>query len=145
MSIPANDRLITSLRERGQRVTPQRLAIAAAVRDMNRHVSAEQVHAEVGRRVPGVSLPTVYATLDLLEELNLVRRVASDTGVAVYDPRTDQHHHLICRRCAAIIDVEGAIDDGALRAAATRAGFAADEAQVIIRGLCAQCAAQAAD
>ncbi|MGD9570877.1 MAG: Fur family transcriptional regulator [Thermoleophilia bacterium] len=137
------DPLGAALRARGQRVTPQRLVIAAAIRDLGRHTTAEEVFTEVGRRLPGVSLPTVYATLDLLEDLGLVRRVATESGTAVYDPRTDEHHHLVCRACGAIADVDGSVDHDALLSAARGAGFTPDGAQVVIRGLCASCRGQA--
>jgi Fe2+ or Zn2+ uptake regulation protein len=133
--------LAGALRARGQRVTPQRLMIARVLEDLDRHATAEIVFGEVGRRMPGVSLPTVYATLELLEELGLVRRVASDRGAVVYDPRTDDHHHLACRRCGAISDIDADVEAGSLFAAARTAGFAPDHAQVIVRGLCAACAA----
>jgi Fe2+ or Zn2+ uptake regulation protein len=133
--------LAAALRERGQRVTPQRLMVARVLNDLDRHVTAEVVFDEVSRRMPGVSLPTVYATLDLLEGIGLVHRVASERGAVVYDPRTEAHHHLVCRRCGAIVDVDGPVDAGALLAAAQSAGFAADHAQVVVRGLCATCAA----
>lgn len=144
MSTRVEDPLHAALRARGQRVTPQRLVIAAAVRDLGHHATAEEIYTEVGARLPGVSLPTVYATLELLEDMGLVRRVATESGTAVYDPRTDQHHHLVCRRCGAIADVDGAVDHAALLSAARGAGFAPDEAQVVIRGLCAACRAGAA-
>ena len=137
--IDQHERLRDALRARGQRVTPQRLMIAAAVRDLDRHATAEQIFTDVAGRMPGVSLPTVYATLDLLEEIGLVRRVATEGGTAVYDPRTDQHHHLVCRRCGAIADVDGAVDHAQLLSAARGAGFAPDEAQVVIRSGCASC------
>jgi Fe2+ or Zn2+ uptake regulation protein len=128
------------LRERGQRVTPQRLAIARALRELDRHTTAEAVFAHVIEQVPGVSLPTVYATLDLLEEFGLVRRVATETGAAVYDPRTEDHHHLVCRRCGDIIDVDAPVDRAGVLAAARKQGFAPEDAQVVIRGVCATCA-----
>jgi Fe2+ or Zn2+ uptake regulation protein len=133
--------LAGALRERGQRVTPQRLAIARVIEELDRHSTAEVVFAEVGRRMPGVSLPTVYATLDLLEQLGLVRRVASEGGAVVYDPRTDEHHHLACRRCGAIQDVDAPVDAVALLTAARAAGFSPDHAQVVVKGLCAACSA----
>ena len=139
-----DDALRAALRARGQRVTPQRLAIAAAVRDLDRHATAEQIYTDVAGRMPGVSLPTVYATLELLEEIGLVRRVATEGGAGVFDPRVEDHHHLVCRGCGAIVDVDGAVDHAALLAAARRAGFAADGAQVVIRGLCASCREAAA-
>ena len=142
--IAQDDRLREALRGRGQRVTPQRLMIAAAVRDLDRHATAEQIYTDVAGRMPGVSLPTVYATLELLEELGLVRRLASTAGSAVYDPRTDSHHHLVCRRCGRIADVDGDVDDDAVMRAARRSGFVPDDAQLVVRGLCADCRAAGA-
>jgi len=135
--------LATALRERGQRVTPQRLMIARVVSDLDRHVTAEAVFDEVSRRLPGVSLPTVYATLELLEAVGLINRVATERGAVIYDPRTDQHHHLACRRCGAIVDVEAPVEAEALLAVARSTGFEPDHAQVVVRGLCADCASSA--
>jgi Fur family ferric uptake transcriptional regulator/Fur family peroxide stress response transcriptional regulator len=131
------------LRERGQRVTPQRLAIARTVRELDRHTTAETVFARVSEQMPGVSLPTVYATLELLEELRLVRRVPTEAGTAVYDPRTEDHHHLVCRECGEIMDVDAPVDRAELLAAAHTLGFAADDAQVVVRGVCVRCRAAA--
>jgi Fe2+ or Zn2+ uptake regulation protein len=91
--------------------------------------------------MPGVSLPTVYATLELLEELGLVRRVAGASGSVRYDPRTDEHQHLVCRRCGAVVDVDAPVDSDALLAAARATGFAPDRSQVVVSGLCAACQA----
>jgi Fe2+ or Zn2+ uptake regulation protein len=131
--------LAAALRERGQRSTPQRLAIARVLTDLDRHVTAERVHAEVSARMPGVSLPTVYATLDLLEALGLARRVATEGGAVVYDPRVDEHHHLVCRSCGAIADLDAEVDTADVRAAARATGFEPDASQVVVRGLCAEC------
>jgi Fe2+ or Zn2+ uptake regulation protein len=131
--------LAAALRERGQRVTPQRLMVARVLSDLDRHVTAEVVFDEVSRRMPGVSLPTVYATLELLEGIGLIHRVVSERGAVIYDPRTDAHHHLVCRRCGAIVDVDAPVEAGALLSAARSAGFAPDHAQVVVRGLCAGC------
>ena len=133
--------LATALRDRGQRVTPQRLMVARVMSDLDTHVTAEAVFEEVRRRMPGVSLPTVYATLDLLEGVGLIDRVTTERGAAIYDPRTDEHHHLVCRRCGAIMDVEATVGAGDLLDAARSAGFAPDHAQVVVRGLCSACAA----
>jgi Fe2+ or Zn2+ uptake regulation protein len=141
MTAVMESRLAAALRERGQRVTPQRLMVARVLSDLDRHVTAEVVFDELGERMPGVSLPTVYATLDLLESIGLIRRVASERGAVVYDPRTDEHHHLVCRGCGAIVDVDAPIEADALLSAARSAGFAPDHAQVVVRGLCADCAA----
>jgi Fe2+ or Zn2+ uptake regulation protein len=131
--------LAAALRDRGQRVTPQRLMVARAVSELDRHVTAEVVFDEVSRRMPGVSLPTVYATLDLLESIGLIHRVATERGAVIYDPRTDEHHHLACRACGRIADVEAPVEATALLSAARSTGFAPDHAQVVVRGLCADC------
>jgi Fe2+ or Zn2+ uptake regulation protein len=128
------------LRERGQRVTPQRLAIARTIRELDRHTTAETVFGRVSEQMPGVSLPTVYATLELLEEVGLVRRVPTEAGTAVYDPRTEDHHHLVCRNCGEIADVDAPVERDALLTAARAQGFAPDDAQVVVRGLCSNCA-----
>lgn len=142
MASPTVAPLERALRARGLRVTPQRLAIAAAVRELRHHATADEISSLVGRRVPGISLPTVYATLELLDELGLVRRVATETGTAVFDARTDAHHHVVCRRCGAIADIEAPVDAAAALDAAAESGFAPDEAQVVVRGLCAACGAR---
>jgi Fe2+ or Zn2+ uptake regulation protein len=97
------------LRDRGQRVTSQRLLIHRFVREHDGHLTAEQVLAGVADALPGTALPTVYATLELFEELGLVRRVQTGGGTMVFDPRTDPHHHVTCRRCGAVEDVEAAV------------------------------------
>ena len=132
--------LASALRDRGQRVTPQRLMVARVMSDLDAHVTAEAVFGEVSRRMPGVSLPTVYATLDLLEGVGLIDRVTTERGAVIYDPRTDEHHHLVCRGCGAIMDVEAPVAADALLDAARSAGFAPDHAQVVVRGLCSACA-----
>jgi Fe2+ or Zn2+ uptake regulation protein len=131
--------LAEALRSRGQRVTPQRLAIARVLREAGGHVTAERVYAEVSERMPGVSLPTVYAALDLLEELGHVRRVATDGGTVVWDSRVEDHHHATCRGCGTIVDVDAVVDPSGAFAAARAAGFRVDHAQVLLVGLCADC------
>jgi Fe2+ or Zn2+ uptake regulation protein len=127
------------LRQRGMRVTPQRLLMHRALRRLDRHVTADELQAEVSKQLPNASLPTVYATLELLEDLRLVRRVATEGGAVIFDPRTDEHHHLACRRCGAIVDVDAEVGAEALLEAARSAGFQPDDTQVVVRGLCAEC------
>lgn len=136
--------LAEALRARGGRVTPQRLAIARVVREHEGHVTAEAVFGQVSERLPGVSLPTVYATLELLEELGLVRRVPAASGAVLFDSRTDDHDHFVCRRCGSITDLETSTDRSAVLDAAATRGFAPDEAQVVVTGLCADCVAAVA-
>ncbi len=131
--------LATELRARGQRVTPQRLAVARLLEEFGEHATAETVHRRVQERVPGVSLPTVYATLDLLEDLGLIRRLLTESGAVVYDPKTKAHHHLVCSSCGAVLDIEADVDDSALMKAARRSGFRPEQAQIVVSGLCSGC------
>jgi len=136
------DRELTEiLHSRGQRVTPQRVVMNRVLRSAKRHVTAEDVLREVTGKLPNVSLPTVYATLELFEELGLVRRVATESGPALFDSRTDEHQHVVCRRCGRVQDLDTAVDDSRARAAARRAGFRPEHTDVVLVGLCADCAA----
>jgi Fe2+ or Zn2+ uptake regulation protein len=135
----ADARLTAALRGRGQRVTSQRLVIHRALVEEGRHVTAEQVLTAVAERLPGVALPTVYATLDLLEELGLVRRVAAGSGAALFDPRTEPHHHLVCRACGATEDLDVPLDLGAAAREATARGFTPRHVELTVTGLCAAC------
>jgi Fe2+ or Zn2+ uptake regulation protein len=136
------EQLTTVLRSRGQRVTPQRLLIHGALRELDRHATAEEVLARVSKRLPNASLPTVYATLDLFEELGIVRRVSGNGGATLYDPRSEVHHHLVCTRCGRVEDLEAPLDAGGALRAARRAGFAPERAELVVRGLCSDCAAR---
>jgi Fe2+ or Zn2+ uptake regulation protein len=135
--------LVSKLRARRLRATPQRIVIHRALCSQSRHMTAEQVLASVSDVLPGTSLPTVYSTLELLETLGLVRRVGTGNGAVVFDSRVEPHAHTVCRRCGAMADLEGtaAPDDALTRAAAT--GFVPDHAQLVVWGLCATCAAAA--
>lgn len=132
--------LADELRRRGQRVTSQRLVIHRALRELDRHVTAEQVLDAVRPRLPGVSLPTVYATLDLLEELGTVRRVSGRHAPTLYDPRSEPHHHLVCRHCGRVEDFDANVDLVAAIAQARRQGFAPDRGELMVSGRCARCA-----
>jgi Fe2+ or Zn2+ uptake regulation protein len=127
------------LRERGLRATSQRVVMHRLLRERNRHVSAEELLSEASERLPGVSLPTVYATLELFEQLGIVRRVNGGGGTLLWDTRSDTHHHMICRSCGRIQDMETPLDLERARRSASRAGFQPDRAEVVVTELCANC------
>ena len=127
------------LRQRGLRATSQRVVMHRLLRDRNRHLSAEELLSEASERLPGVSLPTVYATLELFEQLGIVRRVNGGGGTLLWDTRADIHHHMICRNCGRIEDLETPLDLGRARRSAARSGFEADRAEVVVSGLCPNC------
>jgi Fe2+ or Zn2+ uptake regulation protein len=138
---PRDDAELAELfRERGLRATSQRVVMHRLLRDQNRHLSAEDLLSEASERLPGVSLPTVYATLELFEQLGIVRRVNGGGGTLLWDTRADAHHHMICRSCGRIEDIDTPLDLASARRSAAGAGFHPDRAEVVVIGLCASCA-----
>jgi len=139
MSATADHRLATALRAGGHRVTSQRLVLYRVLDELGRHASAEEIARASNERLPGLSLPTVYATLELFEGLGLVRRVDAGGPAALFDPRTDPHAHFACRRCGAVTDLDAAVDAASAEAAARAGGAEPDHVEVVLRGLCANC------
>src|ERR671931_2816067 len=139
--IEDTERAAAALRRVGYRVTPQRLVIHRTLAELDRHVGAEELLEVVSERLPNVSLPTVYATLEALEEAGLVRRVAAGRARALYDARPADHHHLVCRRCGAVEDLDAEVSLARALDSAREHGFAPDGAEVVVRGLCAACRA----
>jgi Fur family transcriptional regulator, stress-responsive regulator len=145
MDATALDAELTAvLHGRGQRVTPQRLILHRLLRAGPQHLTAEELLARSRPQLPNVSLPTVYATLDLFEELGVIRRIAGTGPAQVYDSRAERHHHLRCLRCGGVSDVEADIDVGAAARAAQGQGFAPEGVEVTVTGLCPACLAASA-
>src|SRR3954452_24829167 len=141
MSTAADERLATALRAAGARVTSQRLVLYRVLRELGRHAHAEEIARVSSERLPGLSLPTVYATLELFEGLRLVRRVDAAVPAALFDPRTDPHAHFACRRCGTVSDLDAAVDASAVQTAARASGADPAHVEVVRRALCAACSA----
>src|SRR5581483_6375131 len=122
------------LHARGQRVTSQRLVILRELRRHGRHASAHEIYSAVHEELPGTSVPTVYATLELLADLELVRKLDVGVGSTLFDARTDPHQHAVCRRCARVEDIEGVFDTAEAVQAAGAAGFRPERAEVVVSG-----------
>jgi Fur family ferric uptake transcriptional regulator len=133
--------LKVALRQRGLRMTPQRQLILDAVASTQGHVSADQVYQQVVRVFPDVNISTVYRTLEVLEELGVVRHTHFHDGVAQYE-RTDaaKHHHMVCSRCGADAELELEVLRPLAEELKRRYGFEADLAHSAIVGVCRTCA-----
>lgn len=130
-----------ALREVRLRVTPARLAIYAAVSE-HPHADADTVIGEVRERIGSVSTQAVYDSLHALVGAGLLRRIEPAGRPALYETRThDNHHHLVCRSCGALVDVDCATGEAPCLTPSDAAGFAVDEAEVTYWGLCAACQA----
>jgi Fur family ferric uptake transcriptional regulator len=131
---PSTD-LAAELRARGLRVTPQREQVLTAVRELG-HATPEQI----SERVSGVDVTTIYRTLELLEELGLVRHAHLGHGAPSYRPAEDDHIHVVCHTCGKVVDANpGLVDDmaGRLR---TESGFLLDRSHFTVFGRCRECA-----
>ncbi|MGW4544881.1 Fur family transcriptional regulator [Streptomyces violaceorubidus] len=127
------------LRRAGLRVTAARVALLETVRAGD-HLDAEALTSGVRRRVGHVSLQAVYDALHALTAARLVRRIEPPGGPARFERRVgDNHHHVLCRTCGAIADVDCAVGDAPCLTASDDRGFVIDEAEVIYRGLCPDC------
>lgn len=141
---PSHIDLVQLLHQRGLRATPQRLVILRALERHGRHATADDIRGWIRDELPGTSTPTLYATLELLVQLGLLRRIDAGAGATLYDPRTDPHQHAVCRRCGRVEDVDCAVDLDSLRSVAGAGGFQVQAVEVVASGLCADCAAAAA-
>lgn len=127
------------LREQGVRVTAQRLAMMCAVA-ARPHATADELGADVRAVIGTISRQAVYDTLGVLVDKNLVRRIQPDGSAAWYEDRvSDNHHHLICRTCRAVIDIDCAIGTVPCLTVDDDHGYEIDEAEVVYWGLCPTC------
>lgn len=132
------------LREAGLRVTSPRLAVLAVVAGRP-HIAAEDVAALVRERLGAVSTQTVYDALRVCTDVGLMRRIEPAGSPARYERRTgDNHHHLVCRQCGRIEDVECAVGHAPCLSADQDHGFEIDEAEVNYWGTCPECRAKQA-
>ncbi len=127
------------LRRHGLQVTPQRLAVLRAVSD-GPHRTADDIHKVVRAEIGAISRQAVYDALAALTDRGLLRRIQPAGSPARYENRVgDNHHHLICRSCGRMVDVDCAVGDTPCLTAADDAGYEIDEAEVVYWGRCPDC------
>ncbi|QWZ07857.1 transcriptional repressor [Nocardioides panacis] len=127
------------LREARLRVTRPRLAVLGAVRD-HPHADTDSTIGVVRADLGEVSHQTVYDVLRVLTQVGLLRRIQPPGSVARYESRVaDNHHHLVCRSCAAVVDVDCAVGTTPCLTASDDHGYTIDEAEVVYWGLCPAC------
>lgn len=131
------DDLAERLHARGLRVTPQRQRVLDAVRTLG-HATPEQLF----ETVPEVDLTTVYRTLELLEEIGMVRHTHLDHGAPAYRPAEDDHLHVVCHECGSVIDAPAALIDDLERRLRDERGFWLDRAHLTVFGRCRTCMEQ---
>ena len=129
------------LRQHGYRVTAQRLAVMRAV-ESRPHLTAEDVVEIVRNDIGAISRRAVYDAVSSLADEGVLRRIQPAGSAARYEVRVgDNHHHLVCRSCGSLVDVDCAVGDAPCLTASEDAGFEIDEAEVVYWGRCPDCLA----
>lgn len=132
------------LRQHGYRVTAQRLAVMRAVASRP-HLTAEDAVEIVRSDIGAISRRAVYDAVGALADEGLLRRIQPAGSAARYEVRVgDNHHHLVCRVCGSLVDVDCAVGDAPCLTASDDAGFEIDEAEVVYWGRCPACLAASA-
>ena len=124
------------LRDKNIKVTPQRLSVYMAFNGKG-HLSADEVYQKARKKVPAISLGTVYSVLENFKNNGLVREIKIDFDKSLYECRNDTHHHFLCQRCKKIFDVEMPVCS-ALRNCAVD-GHAIKDFQGYFYGICRDC------
>ncbi len=134
-----NDAIDQLLRQHGLQVTAQRMAIMRAV-SARPHATADVLTEDVRAVIGSISRQAVYDTLGVLVDRNLIRRIQPAGSAARYEDRVgDNHHHLICRGCGIMFDIDCAVGEVPCLTANDDHGFEIDEAEVIYWGRCPSC------
>jgi Fur family ferric uptake transcriptional regulator len=132
--------MVARLAEQGYRMTPQRLMIVTAVENATDHTSAEEIFGQVVLKYPNVNISTVYRTLDLLEELGMVTKTDLGGGSVRYHPaEKGHHHHLVCRDCGSIIQLNESALEQLKQSLLRDYNFVAELRHLGIRGRCVRC------
>lgn len=133
-----------TLHKRGLRMTPQRQLVLDAVRELG-HATPEQVCTHVQATAPAVNITTVYRTLDLLEDLGVVRHTHLGHGAPTYSEHRHRHVHLVCHRCGRVDEAPAELLSGVAEHTLADRGFHLDATHVALSGTCADCASDDAD
>jgi len=133
--------IIERLKENGVTLTPQRMAVAEFLSRSKNHPTVDEIHRNIHRRYPTMSVATVYSTLKLLKELGEIQELSiRKRGKACFDPNPDIHHHLLCRKCGKIVDIE--FDhpiNCPIMAKENINGCKVEEIQAYLYGICSEC------
>ena len=133
------ENLLQQLRDRKIAVTPQRLAVMAALKNRRDHPTADHIYQEVRRQLPAISFNTVYKTLEILCRKGMVTKINPLHAVARYDGVTGLHAHLICRECHRIIDLNWEASEVPSLPAEELHGFQIEHPSLTFWGLCPRC------
>ena len=127
------------LRARGFRMTAQRMAILYVLHHEGKHLSPSTVYKKAIKKMPSLTEPTVYRTLEFLADNGLVRPSYNSTGHLTYEIAGIEHHHVMCRKCGGEIEVEHTLLESLYRLLETTSGYRSIDSHVTFFGVCPKC------
>jgi len=134
-----SDPIAVHLRSRGFRLTPQRLAILSVLTEAANHLTPLEVYHRVQENIPGITEATVYRTLNFLTEQGLVLCAHVGSGQFVYESALHEHHHLICRECGEMREIDHHALESLYQYFYATTGFRVDSVHLTFFGLCPDC------
>ncbi len=123
----------------GQRLTPQREAVLAVIREREDHPTASDIFEAARKRLPSLSYATVYNSLKFLREAGMVREISFGDCASRYDGVIDRHDHAICSICGKLVDFDLPEAAELMRAAARKSKFKAESVHLTLTGVCPDC------
>jgi Fur family transcriptional regulator, ferric uptake regulator len=129
-----------SLREKGYRLTPQRLMILSAIESSDEHISAEEIYSQVAAKYSDVNISTVYRTLELLKKLGMVYEINLGEGrIRYHAEESGHHHHLVCQSCGTVTDIDESALSSLKDILIRDYKFQAELRHVGVFGICEKC------
>lgn len=126
-------------REKGLPLTVQRRLILKTLLDRRDHPTADEIYTDVKDRLPGVSRTTVYRVLETIVRMGIANKVSHPGAAVRFDPITERHHHLVCRQCDKVVDLEGTPLAEVSFPKTRKTGFQITDYSIYFRGVCSDC------
>jgi Fur family ferric uptake transcriptional regulator len=130
---------IATLKEKGLKLTPQRMLIVDIIHNAESHLTAEDIITHVQTRMPGVNKSTIYRTLELLEKAGCVYKSELGNEFIYHHEEEGHHHHLVCDQCGKTIDCDENLFAPVQRSLREKYNFRVDFKHVVMSGVCGEC------
>ena len=130
---------VATLKEKGLKLTPQRILIADIIHEANGHITAEEIIGQARAKMPGVNKSTIYRTLELLEGASCVFKSEMGDQVIYHHADEGHHHHLVCRECGQTIECDEELLAPMQKTVKAKYGFQIGLNHLIMSGVCKKC------
>jgi len=130
---------VATLKEKGLKLTPQRMLIVNVIHDAKGHLTAEEIIGYVQAKMPGVNKSTIYRTLELLEQAGCVYKSELGEEFIYHHAEEGHHHHLVCRQCGKTVDCDEDLFAPVQRSLGEKYNFRVDFKHIVMSGVCGGC------